>query len=451
MLKYGALAAFAGAWMGMAQAADAPSKPSDSVTNGDIASTAGGLKIKSADGNFEASLGGRIHFDGYLDIPGHNRSVIGGPDAHGRIGSNAVGDTGSEFQFRRVYVTLLGKLYGFEYHIDYDIAASSFQDLWIAHSLIGSDAVYLGQHKIWRSFEELASNNNILFLERNIASAVGVYGGVDYTQGGYYAFNHQAFAPSDNVWLGASGYSLHQQTTATQTNTQGTGYNVRAAYAPIVDKTMWAHVGGSFTSDNLDVGGNVAGGGSTLNAAYAYGGRRGAKITLASYGVVASPALSGNPHADSISGELAGAFGPLYLQGEYVDVKYHQHNVPSNSVDVYSLTAAFMLTGETRPYDRKSATFGGIKPANSYGAVEVALRYDHGQNNLNGGNHGCADAGVVAALVTKCVVSTETLGINYYVNPAVRFMLNYQHGRAAFGPAGQDNTDFVGARAQLVF
>src|SRR5882757_8194911 len=138
VLKYGALAVFVGVGAG-------------AVAHADEATTTGGFKIKSSDGNFDASLGGRIHFDGLLNMPDSNEH---------KIGSGAADDANSDFEFRRVFISLGGHLYGYEYRVDYDLAASNFQDVWIAHSLLPGGTIYIGQHKPWRSMDEIASNNS---------------------------------------------------------------------------------------------------------------------------------------------------------------------------------------------------------------------------------------------------------------------------------------------------
>lgn len=432
VLRYSALAVFVGAGMGVAHADDA--------------TTTGGIKIKSSDGNFDASLGGRIHFDGLLNMPDSNDK---------KIGSGAGGDTNSDFEFRRVFLSLGGHLYGFEYKVDYDMSNSGFNDVWLAHGLLPGGTLYIGQHKPWRSLDEIASNNNTVFLERNIVSATGVYGGQDYTEGLYYSWNHGLFGSSDNVWAGASGYSLHKMANGNQVRTQGTGYNARLAYAPWVSPTSWLHAGVNFSSDSPDVagssvvsGGNASGVFTSFGPGYNYGGRSGAKITLASY---ATAATGNNPHQDAIGGELAGSFGPVYGQAEYTELGLHQEGKPYNKVDAYSVTGAWAITGETRGYDKKNASYVGLKPAHAYGAFELAARYDHGRNGLNDGNAGCTATGVAAASVTKCSVSLITVGLNYYPNPAVRFVFNYTHGEAKFGDAGKDSPDSIGLRAQLVF
>ena len=430
LFRYSALAVFIGLGTSAAYADDA--------------STTGGIKIKSSDGNFDASLGGRIHFDALLNMPDSN--------AH-KIGSGAADDSNSDFEFRRVFISLAGHLYGYEYHIDYDLAASNFQDVWIAHSLLPGGTVYIGQQKPWRSMDEIASNNSTVFLERNIVSATGVYGGVDYTNGLYYSWNKGAFTGSDNLWAGASVYSLHKQTGGAENRTQGLGYNARLAYAPFVSPTAWAHVGVNFSNDNSDVNSTVTSTASPyagFGPAYTYGGRSGAKLTLASYGSGNAKAL-GNPHQDAIGGELAGAWGPVYGQAEYTMLGLHQEGLNETNVNAYSVTGAYAITGETRTYDKKNATYNALRPSHAYGAFEIAARYDHAQNNFTNGNVGCTAAGAVAANVTKCDVSLITVGLNYYPNPAVRFVFNYTHGHANLGDAGKDSPDSIGLRAQLVF
>jgi phosphate-selective porin OprO/OprP len=438
LLRYGALAVFVGAGVGAAHADDA--------------STSGGIKIKSSDGNFDATIGGRIHFDGLVNMPDHN--------SH-KIGSGAADDANSDFEFRRAFLSLGGHLYGFEYKIDYDLASTGFQDVWFSHSLIGNDSLYIGQHKPWRSLDEIASNNNTVFLERNIVSATGVYGGQDYTEGLYYSWNH-ALTGGDNLWAGASGYTLHKMAGGNTVRTQGLGYNARLAYAPWVAATSWLHAGVNFSSDNADVagssvvsGGNTSGVFTAFSPAYGYGGRSGAKLTLGSYGAVAG---GNNPHQDALGAELAGAFGPAYGQAEFTRLGEHQEGKASNNINAYSVTGAWAITGETRGYDKRNATYVGLKPSHAYGAFELAARYDYARNDGHGGSFvGVGESGITSGKdaagnsVTKDSVSLVTVGLNYYPNPAVRFVFNYTHGEAKLGAAGKDSPDSIGVRAQLVF
>ena len=73
----------------------------------DTATTKGGFQIKSDDGNFEAKLGGRIHFDGnfYTD----EKDIKS-------LSSGATTDkNNSQFFFRRARITIEGRAYDYTY------------------------------------------------------------------------------------------------------------------------------------------------------------------------------------------------------------------------------------------------------------------------------------------------------------------------------------------------
>jgi phosphate-selective porin OprO and OprP len=429
LVKTGVLAALAGVGLaGLAQA--------DEVT------TNGGVEVTSADGNFSATVGGRLQFDAYVDDN----------DGDSRIGSGVPGaDSASSFRFRRAWVSLAGNVYSFDYHIDYDFVSGALQRAWLSHEVLPHGTLYIGQDKPWASLDEIASNADTPFLERNIASASGVNSAATYTNGLFYAWHDRALTDNDNLWLGLSVSSLHKQAGSTDTSTQGTAFNARVAYAPIVEKSRWLHLGLSFINANADSGSTTAGSNALL-ASYVYGNHFDSdeKLTLADYTV--STATRARPHSNTLGAELAGAYGPAYFQAEYDNAAFHQAGEPDNTVTAYSVTAAYTLTGETRPYRVGDATYGAITPSRSYGAWELAVRYDHARNDGNDGVFtGLALAGAKASLATLDEVSLLTVGLNYYPNAHVRFVLDYEHGKADLGRAGTDSPNTIGARAQIVF
>lgn len=401
----------------------------------------GAFKVESADGNLAAKVGGRLEFDGYYDAN----------DDSSRIGSGVAGaDSSDSFRFRRVWLTLTGHVYSFDYHLDYDLVSSTLQRAWFSHEVLPNGTLYIGQDKPWASLDEIASDTDTPFLERNIASSSGVNSAATYTNGLYYSWHHRLAGAHDNLWLGLSGSSLHKLSGGIDTSTQGTAFNVRIAYAPIVEKDRWLHLGASFINANAATGSTTAGTNALL-ASYVYGNHfdSNEKLTLASYGVSSTGT---KPHSNTIGGELAGAYGPAYLQAEYDDVKFHQEGEPDNTVKAYSVTLAVSLTGETRPYKPGEATYGGITPSHDYGAWELAVRYENARNDgSNGVFTGLALPGVKASLATLDRVTLLSAGVNYYPNAHVRFMLDYEHGKADLGKAGTDSPDTVAARAQLVF
>ncbi len=125
---------------------------------------------------------------------------------------------------------------------------------------------------------------------------------------------------------------------------------------------------------------------------------------------------------------------------------------------VYSQVGYF-LTGEHRPYDRKAGAIDRVIPLKNYnfnkdgcntgiGAWEIAGRFsyiDLNDKSIQGGT-----------------MANYTAGLNWYLNPNVKFVVNYIHSSTNYsGPGGlvggvpvasrRNETDMVGARVQMDF
>jgi phosphate-selective porin OprO/OprP len=130
--------------------------------------------------------------------------------------------------------------------------------------------------------------------------------------------------------------------------------------------------------------------------------------------------------------EAAFKYGPFSLQGEYIraDIDSVRRSVFNNFVwrdqddiamDGYYVAASYLLTGEERPYSTSSGVFGRVKPRNNFsltgagwGAFELAVRFsnlDLSDGHVYGGDE-----------------DNWTIGLNWYLNPHTRMMLNYIHG-----------------------
>lgn len=81
-------------------------------------------------------------------------------------------------------------------------------------------------------------------------------------------------------------------------------------------------------------------------------------------------------------------------------------------MDGFYLQAAYTLTGETRGYKSGSGSFSGIRPKNKGGAWEVVARYEDAEVDVPGRS-------------LSADLERMLLGVNWYVNRNVRFMLNY--------------------------
>ena len=341
-------------------------------------STKGGLKVTSADKKFEASLGGRIHFDAY---------------AFDRDQASTTGTT----EFRRARLTLQGKAYGWDYKMENDFGAGGgldgFRDVYIAKSALGGK-VTIGHFKPYRSMEELTSSNEILMMERPFASATGLFGGRQFQQGVGYRRS------GDNYTAGFSVFNLRG---ATGPRNEGMGYSGRVTFAPINTSDSTLHFGGWVSHENANQGS------ADLRASANYAGRRGPSQTIATV----SGASGDEVMAYGL--EAAGAFGPVFFQGEYANASFGQPIGPDQDVASWYLQGSWHLNGGHKPYKAGAGVFGSA-PVADRGLWELTARYDSIENKD----------------IPQLDVGSWILGVNYYVNPGLRFMFNYTQGDNGF-------------------
>ncbi len=115
-------------------------------------------------------------------------------------------------------------------------------------------------------------------------------------------------------------------------------------------------------------------------------------------------------------------FGPFSLQGEYFWTNTDAPDVDDPSFTGWYAFGSWFVTGESRTYN--DGAFDRVKPTNNFyigqpgwGAVELALRYS-ALDLTDGGIEGGEQQNV-------------TVGINWYLNPSYRIMLNYVNANTA--------------------
>ena len=91
---------------------------------------------------------------------------------------------------------------------------------------------------------------------------------------------------------------------------------------------------------------------------------------------------------ETFNGELAWRRGPLWLAGEYTRTYVDNPALGNPVFDGYWVGASWILTGEMRPYNKKSGTFGGVPISQTVyqggpGAWELTARWSN--VNLNDG------------------------------------------------------------------
>jgi phosphate-selective porin OprO/OprP len=115
--------------------------------------------------------------------------------------------------------------------------------------------------------------------------------------------------------------------------------------------------------------------------------------------------------------EAAYKTGPLTVIGEYYQAELDSDILQDPSYDGYYVSANWALTGEHRPYNKRSGSFGALpmsRPTSSggWGTWEVATRYSHLDMD-----DGAFDAGEMDIL---------SLGLNWWVTDSFTIAMYYR-------------------------
>jgi phosphate-selective porin OprO/OprP len=380
------------------------------------------------------ALTSRLHFDvgGYWYRPNTTLTTPQNLDN----GTNA----------RRARLGVLGTFMSdWNYTLIYDFGGSSdglppvsgaptsgIEQAYLSFTGLKPLAFEIGVQDLPWSLDEATSSNDIMFMERatgaiiatNIAagdfrSAAGVRGYDDRFWAGAYVTGPTTgtthiFAPTATAigspgTLGSPGFA------------EQIGAVARATYQLLQDPHYSLHIGGDAEFLFNAVGNNTL----TLSD------RPELRIdptTLLSTGAIANIA-----HAQVYSGELAGGYGPLFFQSEYFWFNVERLiGLPSVKFNSWYAEGSWTITGESRKYNPGAAAYAGIIPdhpfslwSGGWGAWEIAARYS--RTDLND----LFTPGIPTATtngVAGGVQEIYTVGLNWYVNRNVRFMLNYLHG-----------------------
>lgn len=349
-----------------------------------------GLRLETADKDFQMRIGGRLHIDGM---------VISGDDD---MEAAYPGQLKDGTQFRRARLDFRGTIYkytDFRLQLDFAGAKVAFKDAYVAFRNFPGGALQVGQFKEPFSLEELASSNDLTFLERALPNA---------------------FAPSRNIGIQLSNNAFDQMMTwaggvfretsddsVTVHSDQGYNFTGRLTFNPLYrdQGRHVVHLGAAFTHKTTQD-----------NDQLRY--RQRPEAHQAPRFVDTNTFLANS--VDILGLEAAWVFGPFSLQGEYmvpwVSGKDDQTNV---SFSGYYLQASYWLTGEHRSYSRRSGVFTYVRPKSNlmrgggWGGWEVAARYSHidlTDKNIKGGR-----------------LNDFTAGLNWHLNPNSRMMFNYTY------------------------
>ena len=399
--------------------------------------------ICTADDQNCISITSRVHFD------------VGGYDYHPNSAATVPQRLDDGANVRRARIGIIGKFFDdWNYALIYDFggasdgfastasvggtavgflpggALSGIENAYLSYTgfkpLGGKLAIEGGVMDLPYTLDEASSSNDIPFMERASSgiNATNIAAG-DFRS----AFGARWY--TDTFWAGAyvTGPATGAIHSASSVNPNGTteqyGTFARAAGQIVSGKDYSLHIGGDAEWLHQPPH-NLIAGTQTLTLSDR------PEVRIDPTTLVSTGAIAGVSGAQVYSAEVAGTYGPLFFQGEYFWYNVDRSAfvpLPSLKFQGGYAEAAYILTGESRPYNPGSASYGGIAPANPFslsgggwGAWEIAGRYS--TIDLN-------DRIATASGVAGGRQTIYTLALNWYLNRNVRLMFDYLHGDVA--------------------
>ena len=359
--------------------------------------------------------------------------------------------------FRRARIALLGNAAeNLNYFMELDFALAghpSFRDVWAeATNLPWIGAIRAGYFKAPFSLDELQSARSLEFLER--ANPVNAF--APFRRLGILTYNHLESGRA--TWAGSFTRGLADPYGGDIGNSGGWAGTGRATWLPYYDEPSggryYLHLGAAYELNYP--GGNAFRYRATPEV---FIGSQQSSGAIGNSGVTLPGPLNGTPffvdsgtlntdHFSVYGTELAGSWGALNFQSEWMGTTVSQIHNPVAFMQGAYFQASYFLTGEHRPYTRPSGTLGAVKPFENFfivgkgqgwghGAWEVASRLswvDLDSKNVQGGR-----------------LTDYTAGLNWYLHANVKLQINYIHAWLDNPVYGKSNTDIFATRLQAQF
>jgi phosphate-selective porin OprO/OprP len=418
--------------------------------------------ICTADQQNCVALTSRIHFDG------------GGYNYRPNTPATAPQGLDNGVNLRRARIGVLGKFLGdWNYALIYDFGGSSdgfggtasaggvpvgflpggavsgVENAYLSYTGFkpfgGTLAIEGGIMDLPFTLGEATSSNDMLFMERASSQVIASTMAADDFRS---AFGVRWF--NDRYWVGAyvTGPTAGAVHSASSVNPNGTteqlGTVARIAGQIVSGPNYSFHLG-------ADTGFLVSPPHNKITNAQTVTFSDRPELRIDPTQLISTGAIANVSGAQVYGVEAAGAYGPLFFQGEY-----YWFNVERNAATGLPPFAAsnlkfeggyaqasFVLTGETHKYNPASAAYFGVVPVHPFslagggwGAWEIAGRVSTMDLNDQLGTA----TGIAGGRQT-----IFTAGLNWYVNGNIRFMFDYLHGNVAKQVSPTDSAD-AGAR-----
>lgn len=350
-----------------------------------------GFKVQSADKDFQFKFGGRVMLDYAFFSHNDEMDQNWGPL-----------DITNATEFRRARLYFSGLVYGnveFKLQLDFAGGITSFKDVYIGlKDIPGVGTIRVGHVKEPFRLEALTSSKYITFMERSLSIEAS-----QERNNGVLLFNE--FAENR---IGAQIGLFRNSNSVGNNKEANNSYALTGRVTGIpyqnIEKKQYAQIGvGVSNRQNND-------------HLFEYEAR---PETHLGEKYISTGVINDVDKINLLNLEAVYTAGPLSFQGEYMFTNLNMKDIAP--VDNYKFNSSYaqvsyFFTGESRKMESSYDGFGRVKPNKNFGkdkgigAWEVALRYsdaDFNDQDVMGGEQ-----------------QDITLGLNWYLNPVTRVMLN---------------------------
>lgn len=383
-----------------------PVMAENSMSKGDVEWDDGIIKFKSEDGNFTTRFDVRLFINaGYF------------------IEDSTLLSSGTHLRKARFAMkTRVWDNWNIEWDINVAEGAVEPKDMFISYIGLNNSHIKMGHFKMPLGLDELTTSRYQTFIERSYPAGA-------FEVDRRVAFEYSRWGTHFNLRTAVFAQTMDAVKNKTIDETGG-GYVARLVAAPIRTKNTVLHLGGAYVWENPDNDADMV----------EYQSEPETKLGDVEILQIKVPFVA---DVTKIGLESAFVYKSLTFQAEYIQVNVNRLAAYTDAVFSGGYAqASWIVTGETRPWDETQGEFDHFVPnSNKIGAWEVAARFSH--LDLSD-----TDAGLLGGMANNI-----TLGVNWYPNPNIKFMLNYtmvDNSENATGDIKVGNYDFSVLHGMLV-
>jgi len=392
----------------------------------------GRLTFASPDGQFSLSLRSLVQFDYGYFAQGKNPAGV---------------DLNSGSNFRRAQIGVQGTAFkDWSYNFIYDFGGNGVEKngyiyyAYLQYDGLGPFHARVGALAPFAGIEDATGSADLLFLERpSVTDVARNVGGSPGREG------IDLFVQGDTYLLSVA-YTGKKTTDAATFDAQQ-AVVTRASWLAYTDSSVkWlVDANLSHVFKTADTAPN-----SNLNN---FSFSNGPELAIDASKTV----NTGNIDANKVTEfgfETAATYAGFYAQGGWFHFAVERRTaVPNPDFSGWYAALTYSLTGEEHLYDPTTASFRGLRPAKplgsqgGYGAWEIKARYSDIDLDFNPLTTAAA-GGIFGGKQ-----DVWTVGLNWYVNNAIRFALDYDNIRVSHinAPSTNISASAIALRSQISF